>query len=134
MPQHTTLDNMGPAMNVVSSFWMNSVTVLVGVLVVLVLFLLAIVITNRLTLEELTQQSEVQRQRNLAMDEMLLKRATVQRWSFLQACEYARSKGQTCPENPQWWADPMKYPALIDNESGTGLFPPQGQPDGVPIR
>jgi hypothetical protein len=134
MPQHTTLGDMTQTVKVVSSFWMSSVTILVGILIILVLFLLAVVITNRITLEELATQSEVQRQRNLALDEMLLKRATVQRWTFLQACAYAQSKGQVCPENPQWWADPLRYPALINNESGTGLFPPQGHPESVPIR
>lgn len=72
---------------------------------------------------EVVSETEKQKQRNAAMDEMLLNRAESQKFSYKWACEVAKQKGELCLDSPVWWADPNKYPLLKNDPTGTGLFP-----------
>lgn len=108
---------------VVSHYWTTAMTILVVAELILICFLIYMAFTNRAYIHSLGKQDEIQSKRNAAMDEMLLKRAESQIFSYTQACDYAKSKGESCLENPKWWANPENYPELQNQPSGTGLFP-----------
>lgn len=111
----------------------NLIRMMTGLLIlcfVCLLGLALIAIANRLLIidtknlaDNLESYLIIQEQRNLAIDELLLKRASIQIFSYNKACQYAREKGEACLDNPQLWADVEKYPLLKNNKSGSGLFP-----------
>lgn len=74
------------------------------------------------------KQYQITLQRRAANDEMLINRQRVQAWTFEEMCKWVKSQGRECLSNPNWWADPKRYPLLTgDNAKGTGLFPPDAQ-------
>ncbi len=126
MPIHRTLtDDTGEVFEVVSQRWVWVITGLISVQLFGLAILLVLVITNRGRISEIDTRNEIQRQRNLAMDEMLVNRARVQRWTYERICEMEKAHGRSCLDNPQWWADRNKYPALANDPDaqGSGLFP-----------
>lgn len=123
---HKTLtDDDGNIYKIVPQHWTWVITGLIFVQMVALLILLTFAVSNRSRITALTDHNEIQRQRNLAMDEMLVRRASVQMWTYTQACDYAKSKGEECFPDPKWWADRSKYPALANDPDaqGSGLFP-----------
>lgn len=81
-------------------------------------------------MENFAEFNEVTIERRKAFDEMLTKRARVQKWTYDKTCEYVKSQGRDCLDNPEFWADPKKYPKLtedITKQAGSGLLPPENQ-------
>jgi hypothetical protein len=124
---HQTLtDKEGKEYKVVSSNWLKST-----VCVVILNFLCLITITYLLLdnvqyVAQSMQFNDKIKQRNKAMDEMLLKRAENQQWTYNMVCEFvAKPHNQDCLPKPEWWATPdgEKYNLIMNDASGTGLFP-----------
>ena len=124
---HQTLPDNGGIYQVVSKTWTQAVATLLGALVLGFCFLGWQLRGTVEALQATQLQTEKWKQRSQAMDEMLLNRAIVQKWTYEQACDYAKSLGKVCLENPIWWADPAKYPLIANDPSGTGLFPKENK-------
>lgn len=127
---HKTLtDDEGQTYKLVPANWVKMMTVLVFIELFGLAILLLVAITNRATITTLTNTNEIQRQRNLATDEMLLRRAEVQKWTYEQVCKLVIERGEKCYPDPRWWADRNKYPALVNDPDaqGSGLFPRDAQ-------
>lgn len=87
------------------------------------LIIAALLIGNIRAIRDVTDFNSKLTQRNQAMDEMLYHRAEIQQWMYERICEHQKAENKPCYTNPQWWADPKKYPLIANDPSGTGLFP-----------
>lgn len=108
---------------VVSKSWIRIMTVLVIISIAGIFLLSWSLYDSKTEIRAALEFNEKMRQRNAATDEMLLNRAIIQQWVYLQICERVKANGGVCLNNPSWWADPRKYPALSQDSSGSGLFP-----------
>lgn len=109
---------------VVSRIWLNAMTAVAIINFLVVMGLTATLIDVLHAVDKSTEFNEITRQRHRATDEMLQRRARIQQWNFQNVCVMMQERNQPCLDNPQWWADPSRYP-LLQNEyrSGSGLFP-----------
>lgn len=127
---HKTLtDDDGKMYKLVPPNWLHVITALVLAQLVGIGVLGLIAYSNRIRISHLNDKNEIQRQRNLATDEMLLRRAQVQQWTYEQVCKQIEADGGKCLTDPKWWADRNKYPALASDPDaqGSGLFPRDSQ-------
>ena len=109
---------------VVPDWWRGLITVLMVIGTIVIVAILALLIDARQKLEDFQRFNNLTMYRRAALDEMLTQRAKVQKWTYEQACNFAKSRQEPCLDNPQWWADPKKYPMLIGKDGpGAGLFP-----------
>jgi hypothetical protein len=108
---------------IISKKWKHMVTALLYCNLVFLFALMIAVYKNIVRLDDGEKSTAIMRERNRAMDEMLVNRAKSQEWVFKETCDRAKKEGRMCFENPQWWADPAKYPHLVNDPDGTGLFP-----------
>lgn len=126
-PIHQTLtDNEGNEYRVVSSNWLKGTVVIIIINFVALISVTALLLDNVHSVNTALNFNERISQRNKAMDEMLFNRAELQQWTYFNVCEYvAKPKQLPCLQNPQWWATPdkEKYSLIIDDPSGSGLFP-----------
>lgn len=124
---HTTLtDRGGNEYKVVSSAWLKGTVIMILVNLLALIFITALLLDNMQSVNDAMTFSDKIKQRNKAMDEMLANRAAIQQWMFNVVCDdVAKPKGIDCFHNPQWWAVPdnSKYNLIINDPSGSGLFP-----------
>jgi len=77
-------------------------------------------------IDDFSEYNAVTNERRRASDEMLTKRARVQKWMFDHVCEEVKHSGGQCLDNPEYWADPKNYPLLTKVDgAGSGLLPPE---------
>jgi hypothetical protein len=123
---HKTLtDKDGNTYRIVESWWLKALTIASIVNFVILMLIIAGLIDNVRRVEIAMTFSDKWAQRNGALSDIAASRAEANIWAFKKTCEWVLSQGQKCFENPQWYADPKKYPLIVDDPAGAGLFPPK---------
>lgn len=125
MPDRTLTDSKGNTYRIISNRWMQALTALCILNFVVLMLIIAGLIDNVRRVEQTMSFSDKMDQRNRALGDMVEKRVTANIWSFNTVCTLAKKDGMPCMENPQWYADPAKYPLIADDPFGAGLFPPK---------
>lgn len=123
---NTLTDKQGNTYRIFPSRWLKALTAIAVINFVILIVVVAFMIDNTKRIEETLTFTDKAAQRNAAVNEIAGSRATANIWAFHEACDYATKQGRTCLANPKWYADPEKYPLIVDDVMGAGLFPPKG--------
>lgn len=125
---HKTLtDSDGNAYKIVASWWLKTLTGIAIFNFLLLALIAAVVIDNYRAIEQTLTFTDRVAQRDKALAEIAVSRAKANIWAFNEACDYATKQGRTCPA-PKWYADPLKYPLIVDDAVvSAGLFPPRDE-------
>lgn len=122
---HSTLtDKAGRTYKIVSSRWLWALTIMSAINFAVLVFIIAGLIDNVHRVEEALSFSDRMNQRNAALGDIAASRAVANIWAYEKTCELIKKEGQQCLQNPKWYADPAKYPLIVNDPAGAGLFPP----------
>lgn len=121
---HETLfDRDNVAYRVIKTSWYR---LLIGASVAQFIMLFLIVaglIDNFRAVEKMMTHTSRFSQRNQAINDILIQRTAIQQKMFLDICKL---KGDTdCVISNDWWADPKRYPLIVNDEENLVLFPPK---------
>lgn len=122
MSNLTLTDEHGKTYRVINTSWIKLNVGLSIFNFIILMGIAAIVIENIRTIEGVTNYNSKIGQRNLAINELIFNRTKVQQWTYEKVCESAKAKGQECMSGPLWWADGSRYPLIVNDPIGEGLF------------
>lgn len=125
MIHNTLTDTEGNEFKIVSNWWMKALTGLCILNFVVLMLIIAGLIDNIRRVEATMSFSDKMTQRNQAVSDIAGSRALANIWAFEETCKIVKQQGRECMANPKWYADPNKYPLLVDDVAGAGLFPPK---------
>lgn len=126
MTIHKTLtDRDGNTYRIVESRWLKALTIASVINFTILMLIIAGLIDNIRRVEIAMTFSDKWGQRASALSDIAASRAEANIWAFNKTCEWVKSIGQQCMQNPVWYADPKKYPLIVDDPAGAGLFPPK---------
>lgn len=113
---------------IVSAGTMYTIVGLIFVGLIGIICIMWVVWNMSVQIDDFNKFNDIVIERRKAFDEMLTKRARVQQWTYKQVCDNVKSQGRECLDNPEWWADPKRYPLLTGADgAGSGLLPPENK-------
>jgi len=122
MQTQILIDSKGQKFTVVKGWWANIITIFTILNFIVLMLIVAVVIDNRRAVDDTTALNDKMKQRLQASEELSRNRAEIEAYVYDRACKDAQAHGDKCLDNPQFWADPFKYPALFNDPMGAGLF------------